>query len=308
MQHTFFIICFCLVFSATGQIDSDFIEQNYNFEAKEENDEVLLPPPLDDDNHRRFLDGLVIEAGRHLLFPELYSEEEQNSPRNTKGIKYFEKKGQPEFEESYLNRPPRVNNCPSNECTHYKPVCGTDGKVYASECHLVKENCGKNNVSSGHWLKCMGTHYLCPSRCLDLNEPVCGSDLRIYHNICLMRKRNCGKLLQKLPLTVCYERFSQESKECPDECIPIAKPACGSDGLIYFNECFLRMRTCKQGIVQVPMDNCLFIPKCPQVCLPFYDPVCGSDGNLYTNYCRMLQTNCGKQVKKMPSSFCQGST
>ncbi|GFT42851.1 uncharacterized protein NPIL_658481 [Nephila pilipes] len=326
---------------ATGQLeDPGIIDTEYDYEilpsVEAETEPFKDYIPMSEENGRKFLEGLVIEAGRHVLFPELYPPDNEratseNDPYNRQELpnknlspKFFEMNGQPEYEEVY-NRRTRggVPKCPE-DCTVYRPVCGSDGKVYPSECHMLKENCGQANVSRGSWTKCRGKHYLCPSHCLDINDPVCASDGRIYHNICVLRKRNCGYSVEvKAKSLNCIEknvgeRYMLEEKfrrqmrklvdGCPTKCPEISKPVCGSNGVIYYNECFMKIQTCGLGVTAVAMAGCVFIPRCPEVCLPFHDPICASDGKIYINQCRMMQENCGKDVKKMPASFCVSGT
>ncbi|XP_054716908.1 agrin-like [Uloborus diversus] len=310
----FFLLLWNILEIAQGQVDTSLYDPGFDYQNSpiNEDDDSLMKEylPVQSPQEQRFLNGLIIEAGRHVLFPQLYLPKEAEQSVTDKKPSYYEIKGQPEVVETYMDRKTRGGrlDCPE-ECPVYKPVCGNDGKVYQSECHLMRENCGVANVSTGTWDKCRGKHYLCPARCLDISDPVCGSDGRIYHNICVLRKRNCGKLIQAMPVRKCYDRVRQAktTEECPDSCLEIYKPVCGSNGVIYYNECFMKMRTCREGIVSVEMDSCVRVPKCPEVCLPIYDPVCGSDAKLYINQCRMMQQNCGQDVKNMPRSFCDGS-
>ncbi|XP_076320416.1 uncharacterized protein LOC143230548 [Tachypleus tridentatus] len=199
------------------------------------------------------------------------------------------------------------DNCPK-DCSITKvldPVCGTNGKVYDSLCFLHKENCG-GDVKVGSWEFCRGQHHLCPSTCLDIYEPVCSEDSVIYRNPCIMQRQNCGKEVKIQNLKNCYIRDKEfrNYNPCPQQCLEVYDPTCGSDGRVYFNECFLRKNTCGRGIQVVDMKQCVRVRDCPRICVPFPDVVCGSDGKLYLNECRLLQKNCGKGVKVVPDSFC----
>ncbi|KFM60637.1 Agrin, partial [Stegodyphus mimosarum] len=174
---------------ATGQMDETAFGPEYTVEdsLQKENEEDIFQDyiPIQTSREEHFLEGLIVEAGMHVLFPQLYIPKEEDLQSMT----LEERKGQPEIPEDYM-KSKRKSDCP-NDCPLYSPVCGSDGKVYPSECHLRKENCGSQNVSSSGWEICRGKHYLCPFRCLDFSDPVCASDGKIYHNICIMRKLNC---------------------------------------------------------------------------------------------------------------------
>ncbi|PRD26578.1 UNVERIFIED_CONTAM: hypothetical protein NCL1_37746 [Trichonephila clavipes] len=134
---------------ATGQLDSE-----YDYEAAPIEEEEAVPfkdyIPIQGENGRKFLEGLVVEAGKRTLFPELYTPEIERTsvepynrrelPNINKSPKFYEINGQPEYEEVYTNRRIRsgVLNCP-DDCSVYKPICGSDGKVYPSKITLQKD-------------------------------------------------------------------------------------------------------------------------------------------------------------------------
>uniref|UniRef100_T1IPL5 Kazal-like domain-containing protein n=1 Tax=Strigamia maritima TaxID=126957 RepID=T1IPL5_STRMM len=68
------------------------------------------------------------------------------------------------------------------------------------------------------------------------------------------------------------------------------KPTCGSDGMLYYNECHMKDEV--YGIVPYPVypvawSECENI-NCLQLCTREYDPVCGSDGEIFGNPCSFL--------------------
>ncbi|XP_077510418.1 uncharacterized protein LOC144121209 [Amblyomma americanum] len=213
---------------------------------------------------------------------------------------------------------PSVSACgmPCNE-SFPVPVCGSNGRVYNSECSLRNANCRKQRRQRGgplepvrvvEWERCRGRHPLCPDKCLDIYDPVCGKDGRFYPNLCIMQRRNCGKVVGTQTLAVCIAsaREARKLDSCPQDCSELYEPVCGSNGEVYLNECFFKKETCgsKEHVQLVPLNRCLEPPKCPKRCLPILDPVCGSDGQRYLNHCRMQQRNCGRNIVVMPKSFC----
>ncbi|XP_029831331.2 extracellular protease inhibitor 10 isoform X2 [Ixodes scapularis] len=186
------------------------------------------------------------------------------------------------------------------------PVCGSDGRIYHSECVMKQMTCRRNPVTVVDWEKCRGQHPLCPDKCLDIYDPVCGRDGKFYPNLCIMQRRNCGKRIGTQDLAVCIAkvRESRRLDACPKTCPEIYEPVCGSNGEVYLNECVFRQENCGRSTSLVPLGRCVSASKCPKRCLPILDPVCGSDGQRYLNHCRMQEANCGKNVVVMPKGFC----
>lgn len=100
-------------------------------------------------------------------------------------------------------------SCP-NECIHsYHPVCGSDGKIYASSCALQMENCIKKEQKEDKVYQvplslCVRSSR-CPAVCLPIPDPVCGSDKKVYINECSMIQKNCGKKVSRMPVEFCEE-------------------------------------------------------------------------------------------------------
>ncbi|XP_057706998.1 ovoinhibitor-like [Corythoichthys intestinalis] len=122
--------------------------------------------------------------------------------------------------------------------THYDPVCGTDGRTYSNECVLDQENGKNHKVTVAYKGEChpcnrYGTH--CPA----VHDPVCGSDGRTYSNECYLCQENRGnpnkvKVAHKGECYV-FDPCVTYGKLCPTKWDPV----CGSDGLVYSNECSL---------------------------------------------------------------------
>merc|ERR1712080_718268 len=100
-------------------------------------------------------------------------------------------------------------NC-AKACTReWRPVRGSDGKTYGTECMLSVASCERPEenivvVSTG---KCMVNDAIdepeepeekeekevCNGRCARIIDPVCGSDGNSYGNLCMFEMAQCEK-------------------------------------------------------------------------------------------------------------------
>lgn len=121
------------------------------------------------------------------------------------------------------------------------------------------------------------------------------------------RHRHILSMSQSINLSPSPRTESRTQGKCPDSCLELYRPVCGSDGQVYLNDCYLRKQNCRRKVSKVEMSECV-TPSgpCPTNCIAIYDPVCGSDRRLYINQCSMLRDNCARPVKSMPLQFCVG--
>lgn len=81
---------------------------------------------------------------------------------------------------------------------------------------------------------------------------------------------------------------------CPTYCSKETSPVCGSDGVIYKNDCDMRKRTCNRDVKAQDFKYCSQPEgsRCEHKCAKEKDLVCGSDGRTYLNKCFLMVEFC----------------
>lgn len=137
------------------------------------------------------------------------------------------------------------SECPKECPIMIDPVCGSDGNVYKSLCHLEKDTCGQSVVEvAPHHCR---TTANCKKSCPKEKNFVCGSDNKFYSSECEMKRSNCGKHIYVVPMKRCLSGFV--FKGCQKMCPTYYDPVCGTDEKTYSNSCFLEIENCRSRSV-----------------------------------------------------------
>ncbi|XP_033119851.1 agrin-like [Anneissia japonica] len=183
-------------------------------------------------------------------------------------------------------------------CVPSKPICGSDGNTYPSECHLKKRNCVKKDLVkqcngpcrkvNGH--SCCSIKKRCP-KSFRTSGPACGTNDVTYPNLCL------------LAIAVCKEKGLKVKgeKKCSD-IVPTESPAKPTEGEYCVDKQFGKQ--CRGECKTVNDVHCCDIrTRCPQV-FKTSGPVCGTFASLLkmnNHHCCDIRNRCPNKLKKTGS-------
>ncbi|XP_036726429.1 agrin isoform X4 [Balaenoptera musculus] len=182
--------------------------------------------------------------------------------------------------------------CPSECVASAQPVCGSDGRTYASECELHVHACTRQislHVASAEPCQtcgdtvcafgavCSAGRCVCPRCERPPPGPVCGSDGVTYRSSCELREAACQQQMQ-----------IEEARAGPCE-----QAECGSGGSGSGEHGECEQELCRQrgGIWDEDSEDgpCVCDFSCQSV---LRSPVCGSDGVTYRAECELEKARC----------------
>ncbi|XP_033609084.1 agrin isoform X4 [Cryptotermes secundus] len=244
--------------------------------------------------------------------------------------------------------------CPPQCEPVMRPVCGQDGRTYESQCEMRRAACMQKKLLEVKYTGSCGATGPCRSHVCDYGaqcverggraecdcpvcpaefDPVCGSDGISYGNECKLRLEACQHHREIAILykglcngcenkkcdhySICESDGSGAAKcVCPEACVDVRSPACGTDGVTYKNECEMRVAACKskqfvmvaykgdcdlcQGVecqwgARCEAGECV----CPTNCgnsagIHMSEPVCASNMVTYPNECELQRASCNQ--------------
>jgi hypothetical protein len=100
------------------------------------------------------------------------------------------------------------------------------------------------------------------------------------------------------------------SLSCPTYCRPNVNPVCGSDGVIYKNDCDRRKRTCGTDVMKVDLEECTLYKgaNCTHQCDNEKDFACGTDGRTYLNKCLLQSAYCERGIEFAHYGHCMNTS
>ncbi|XP_071517319.1 serine protease inhibitor dipetalogastin-like isoform X2 [Panulirus ornatus] len=205
-------------------------------------------------------------------------------------------------------------DCPEECDVGLRPVCGNNNVVYLNECSLSQASCRNASIAKLHDGPCVsgqsggrGSSSSCPENCQKIYTPLCGSDGNTYNNKCILDAASCRSVKEGKPaITVFQEGPCETREECRLDCSSTYSPVCGSNGVTYGNECWLRLARClNPNITQKSTGICnrqtskpsaspssSSSSSCDERCTKIYQPVCGTNSRTYNNKCILDAASC----------------
>ncbi|XP_042637513.1 agrin [Orycteropus afer afer] len=200
--------------------------------------------------------------------------------------------------------------CPSECVASAQPVCGSDGRTYASECELHVAACTRqislHVVSAGHCQTCgdivcafgavcSAGQCVCPQCEHPPPGPVCGSDGITYRSACELREASCQQ-----------QTHIEEARAGPCE---LAECGSGGSGSGEDGECEPELCRHRGGVWDEDSEDgpCVCDFNCQSV---LRSPVCGSDGVTYGTECELKKAKCESQRELYVAAqgSCRGPT